>query len=207
VPSFREHVDTLARWRSHPGREWVEVGVALTFDDGPDPESTPAILDVLDAGRARATFFLVGEQLLTHHELGREVARRGHAIGLHGFHHVEGEEGADLLRGLDAIEAAAGVRPRLYRPPYGRMHEATYAACRELGLEAVYWSAWGADWEDIGPERIVELVRRDLVDGAIVLLHDSARYGHRPSAKPTVDALPQLLETIEARGLVPAVVA
>jgi peptidoglycan-N-acetylglucosamine deacetylase len=201
VPSFREHVDTIARWRRFPGREWAESGVALTFDDGPDPEATPAILDALDEAGARATFFLVGEQLLAHHELGVEVARRGHWIGLHGFRHVEGEERDDLVRGLDAIEAATGSRPGVYRPPYGRIREATHAACGELGLEVVYWSAWGADWEDIPPERIVELVRRDLVEGAIVLLHDSARYAHRPSAAATAEALPAIVEAAAGRGL------
>jgi peptidoglycan/xylan/chitin deacetylase (PgdA/CDA1 family) len=205
VPSFREHVDTLARWRRYPGREWLEAGVALTFDDGPDPDGTPGVLDALDAAGARATFFLVGEQLLAHHELGAEVAGRGHAIGLHGFHHVEGEESADLRRGLDAIEAATGVRPRLYRPPYGRIRERTHGACGELGLDVVYWSAWGADWEDIGSARIAELVRRDLVEGAIVLLHDSARYAQRATVEATVDAVPLVLEAIEARGLRPAV--
>ena len=203
MPSFREHVDTLARWRRFPGREWGDGGVALTFDDGPDPDCTPEVLDALEAAGARATFFLVGEQLLAHHELGSEVARRGHGVGLHGFHHVEGEERDGLLRGLDAIEAAAGSRPRIYRPPYGRVSEATRAACAELGLELVYWSAWGCDWEDLAAERIVELVRRDLVDGAIVLLHDSARYGHRPSATATAQALSPILEAMATRGLEP----
>ena len=201
MPSFREHVDTIARWRRFPGREWAESGVALTFDDGPDPEATPAVLDVLDDAGARATFFLVGEQLLAHRDLAAEIPRRGHWIGLHGFRHVEGEERGDLVRGLDAIEAATGERPGTYRPPYGRITEATHAACAELGLEVVYWSAWGADWEDIPPERIVDLVRRDLVERAIVLLHDSARYAHRPSALPTAEALPAIVEDAVSRGL------
>ncbi len=203
MPSFREHVDTLARWRRFPGREWADRGVALTFDDGPDPDGTPQVLDELDAAGVRATFFLVGEQLLAHHELGAEIARRGHVVGLHAFHHVEGEGRDGLQRGLDAAEAAAGSRPSLYRPPYGRIGEATHAACTELGLEIVYWSAWGYDWEDIAPERIAELARRDLVEGAIVLLHDSPRYGHRPSASATAEAVPLILEALADRRLEP----
>jgi peptidoglycan-N-acetylglucosamine deacetylase len=212
VPSFLEHRETLERWRRFPGMERVdgEGRVALTFDDGPDPDSTPAVLDALDAAGARATFFLVGEQLLVHHELGAEVARRGHAIGLHGFHHEDHGKLSreaireDLLRGLDAIESATGMRPGLFRPPYGRPTDATREACEELGLEPVYWSAWGMDWEPIPGERIADLATRDLVGGAIVLLHDSPRYAYRESARPTADALPAILAASSRRGLDPA---
>jgi peptidoglycan-N-acetylglucosamine deacetylase len=163
------------------------------------------VLDILDAASMRATFFLVGEQLLVHHELGGAIAAAGHRVALHGFRHVEhdelGEPRDDLLRGLDAVEAATGTRPALVRPPYGRFSSASYAAARELGLEAVYWSAWGSDWEAIGPARIAELVRRDLAPGAIVLLHDSARYAERQSARPTVEALPAILADIRAADL------
>jgi peptidoglycan-N-acetylglucosamine deacetylase len=207
VPSFLDHLDTLERWRRFPGRERAPSGIALTFDDGPDPDATPALLEILDAAGVRATFFLVGEQLLVHHELGGAVTAAGHEVALHGFRHVEHDEldepRDDLLRGLDAVEAATGTRPVLFRPPYGRFSAASYAACRELGLEAVYWSAWGSDWEAIPAARVAKLVRRDLAPGAIVLLHDSARYGHRPSAGPTVEALPAILEEARERGLEP----
>jgi peptidoglycan/xylan/chitin deacetylase (PgdA/CDA1 family) len=205
VPGYGQLVEGVERWRRFPGRERIESGVALTFDDGPDPDATPAVLDVLERAGARATFFLVGEQLLVHHELGRAVAEAGHALGLHGFRHVEHDElddpRDDLLRGLDAIEAATGVRPRLCRPPYGRFSEASYAACKELELEPVYWSAWGMDWEPLTVDRIADLVSRDLSDGAIVLLHDSARYAPRASAEPTATALEAVLAEIRERGL------
>jgi peptidoglycan/xylan/chitin deacetylase (PgdA/CDA1 family) len=208
VPSFREHVDTLARWRRFNGMERLEPPgrrVALTFDDGPDPDATPAVLEALAVARVRATFFLVGEQLLVHHELGGEVARAGHELGLHGFHHVEHDELSDsrddLMRGLDAVEAATGTRPRLFRPPYGRFSEASYAACRELGLDPVYWSAWGFDWEAIDPERIADLATRDLEAGDILLLHDSPRYAYRSSARPTAEALPAIAAATRDRGL------
>jgi peptidoglycan-N-acetylglucosamine deacetylase len=207
VPSFLELRETLERWRRFPGRERTRSGVALTFDDGPDPDATPAVLEILDRAGVRATFFLVGEQLLVHHELGGAIAAAGHEVALHGFRHVEHEELSqprdDLLRGLDAVEAATGLRPVLFRPPYGRFSPSSYVAARELGLEPVYWSAWGSDWEAIPPVRIAELVRRDLASGAIVLLHDSARYAQRPSARPTVQALPEILADVGAAGLEP----
>jgi peptidoglycan-N-acetylglucosamine deacetylase len=207
VPSFREHVETVARWRELPGLERLDDGVALTFDDGPDEDATPALLDQLDELGAKAGFFLVGEQLALHHELGAELVRRGHDVGLHCFHHESmaqlghAEARDELLRGLDAVEAASGRRPRLFRPPYGLLGADSRAAARELGLELVYWSAWGMDWEPLPAERIADLVRRDLTGGAIVLLHDSARYGHRPSALPTVEALPSIVEACARRGL------
>lgn len=207
MPGFGQLRETEARWRRFPGRERIERGVALTFDDGPDPDATPAVLDALDAAGLSATFFLVGEQLLAHHELGREIADRGHAVAAHGFRHIEHDElenaWGDLVRSLDAVEAATGVRPGLFRPPYGRCSDASYAAVRDLGLETVYWSSWGMDWEPLPADRIAELVVRDLAPGAIVLLHDSARYAHRADVGPTIEAIPLIAEAVRARGLEP----
>jgi peptidoglycan-N-acetylglucosamine deacetylase len=207
LPGFGQHVDTLTRWRRFPGRERLEQGLALTFDDGPDPDGTPAVLDALERAGVKATFFLVGEQLLVHHELGRAVAEAGHEVGLHGFNHVEhdtlDDPREDFLRGLDAIESATGDRPTLCRPPYGRFSDASYAACEELELEPVYWSAWGMDWEPLPPDRIADLTLRDAAEGAIAVLHDSPRYASRPSAAPTAEALPAIIDGIRERGLEP----
>ena len=208
MPSFQQHRETLDRWRRFPGLERLENGVALTFDDGPDPDATPAVLEALRAAEVRAVFFLVGEQVEAHPELARQVADEGHVVALHGFRHVEHDElgdeaRADMERGAAAVAAATGVDPRLYRPPYGRFSERSYAAARELGLTPVYWSAWGSDWEPIPPERIAETAIRDLDPGAILLLHDSARYATRPSAKPTAEALPAILAAMQERGLEP----
>jgi peptidoglycan/xylan/chitin deacetylase (PgdA/CDA1 family) len=195
MPGYRQMLETAERWRRMPGREHVEGGIALTFDDGPDPDSTPAVLDALDAAGVHATFFLLGEQLMRHHAIAREAAARGHELALHGYEHVEHDtlrpQAArdDLARALGAFEAATGRRPRFFRPPYGRFSEASYDACRHLGLEPVYWSSWGMDWEALAPDRIADLVLRDLGDGSIVLLHDSPRYGHRPDATATAGAI------------------
>ena len=208
MPSFQQHRETLDRWRRFPALERLENGVALTFDDGPDPDATTAVLEALRTAEARAVFFLVGEQVEAHPELARQVADDGHVVALHGFRHVEHDElgdaaRADLERSAAAVAAATGVDPRLYRPPYGRFSEQSYAAARELGLTPVYWSAWGSDWEPIPPERIAETAIRDLAPGAILLLHDSARYATRPSAKPTAEALPAILAAMQERGLEP----
>src|SRR3954468_903917 len=101
MPSFSQQRETEEAWREFPGLERLEGNqTALTFDDGPDPDATPAVLDALEAAGVQATFFLVGEQLLVHHELGAEVARRGHHVGLHGFHHESHDRLADVTDDL-----------------------------------------------------------------------------------------------------------
>jgi peptidoglycan-N-acetylglucosamine deacetylase len=209
MPHWTEQVDTLERWRRFPAHERADgvEGIVLTFDDGPDQDSTPSVLGALDAAGVRATFFLVGEQMEREPALARELVERGHDVQLHGYGHVAHElltpEEArrDLERGAQALREVTGVEARFYRPPYGRFSDGSYDACRALGLEAVYWSAWGTDWETITPERIAELVIPDLSAGAVVLLHDSPRYSHRPSARPTVEALPLIAAGAAERGL------
>ena len=206
MPSFQEFRDTEARWRQFAARERIDSGLALTFDDGPDPDATPAVLDALDAAGAKATFFMVGVQAVEHRALAREVAERGHEVGLHGYEHVEhdslgGRVKDDLARGLGTLEVATGRRPQLFRPPYGRFSEDSYSACQALRLEPVYWSAWGGDWEPVPAERIADIATRDLSDGGILLLHDSARYAYRDSAMPTAEAVPAILAAAAERGL------
>ena len=208
MPSFSQQLDTVERWRQFPARERLDdERVALTFDDGPDPEGTPAVLDALDALDLKATFFLVGEQVKAAPMLAREVAARGHEVALHGATHrphreLNPRESKDEPSyGLGTIEAATARHPRFFRPPYGVFNEHSYEAVQAVGLEPVYWSAWGMDWETISAERITDIAERDLAPGAILVLHDSARYGHRPDVTPTVEALPLIAAIAKDRGL------
>lgn len=207
MPGYGQMLETAALWRSFPGLERVGAGVALTFDDGPDPVGTVSVLDALDVAGVRATFFVVGEQLMRHHALAREALARGHELALHGFEHVRhstlpGRTARDdVARAIGTFEAAVGRRPRFFRPPYGCCNEHSFEACADLGLTLVYWSAWGLDWESIAAERIAELVCRDMADGAVVLLHDSASYGHRPDAGATAGAVGPIAARAAALGL------
>ena len=208
MPSFGQQRDTLERWSEFPALERLDDDrVALTFDDGPDPDGTPAILDALDELDLKATFFMVGEQVKGAAMLAREVASRGHDVALHGATHrphreLNPRESKDEPSyGLGTIEAATARRPRWFRPPYGVFNEHSYEAVKAVGLEPVYWSAWGMDWETISAERILDIVERDLEPGAILVLHDSARYGHRPDVAPTVAALPLIAAAAAERGL------
>lgn len=207
---YELHPGRARRWRRFPALERCEHGrgqAVLTLDDGPDADATPAVLDALEAAGARATFFILAEQAQRHPELARRVMESGHEIALHGHGHARhdrvhpSESRADILAGFAALEDLLGVRPRWFRPPYGKMSDAALATCRELGLGPVYWSAWGLDWEDVPAERVAAVACRKLDDGAIVLLHDSARYGPRPSAKPTADAIPLIARFARHRGL------
>lgn len=206
---YNWHPGRAARWRRFPGIERVaSVGhVILTFDDGPDIDATPAVLEALDQAGARATFFVLGSQVEAHLEIAKEVIRRGHEIGLHGYGHERqdridpAQSRDDVLRGSTVLEDAIGVRCQWYRPPFGKMSAAAAEACQELGLTTVYWSAWALDWEDVPASRIAEVAGEQIDDGGIVLLHDSALYGHRPSATPTAEALSLIAEGAAAKGL------
>ncbi|HEV7615136.1 MAG TPA: polysaccharide deacetylase family protein [Solirubrobacterales bacterium] len=199
------------RWREMPGVERVEARgqAVLTFDDGPDgsPAATAAVLDALDAAGAKATFFLVGEQMQAAPELAAEILARGHEIGVHGQRHFRhdrvpvAESVADIEAGYAAVAAATDAPPRFYRPPYGKLTPAGADACRRLGLEVAYWSTWGLDWEPLPSEHVVRRVNRDLDDGAVVLLHDSARYAVRPSAAPTAAAIAAIAARAAELGL------
>ena len=208
MPHWGEQVDTLERWRAFPALERADGadGIVLTFDDGPD-QDPPHRARGPRRGGGEGHFFLVGEQVEAEPELARELVARGHDVQLHGYGHVghdvltDDEARGDLERGAEAFRAGTGRDPRFYRPPYGRFSRASYEACQALGLQPVYWSAWGTDWETISPERIAELVIPDLSAGALVLLHDSSRYTHRPNAEATVAALPLITAAAAERGL------
>jgi peptidoglycan/xylan/chitin deacetylase (PgdA/CDA1 family) len=206
---YEWHPGRDRRWRRHAGVQCVQASsqAVLTLDDGPDEDATPAVLDALDAVSARATFFMLGSQLPTHVEIAREAVRRGHEVGLHGFEHHRHDRltaagsHEDTVRGYEAIGNALGVSCRWYRPPYGRMASGSATACGELGMTPVYWSAWGHDWEDVDARRIADVALSQLDDGAILLLHDSARHGRRPSARPTAEAIPLVAEWAADRDI------
>ncbi len=210
--ALQEHSPGRARrWRELPGIERVDPDghAVLTFDDGPDssPESTLAVLDGLDAIGAKATFFVLGEQIEAAPTLPAEILARGHDLGVHGQRHFRhdrvaaAESASDVEAGYAALAECLDEPPRFYRPPYGKLSPSAEQVCRRLGLAVVYWSTWGLDWEPLPAERVARRVLRDLDDGGIVLLHDSARYAVRPSAAPTAEALAPIGAAAKAKGL------
>jgi peptidoglycan-N-acetylglucosamine deacetylase len=185
--------------------------VHLTFDDGPHPQATVAVLETLRAFGASATFFLVGEQVERFPALARETAAAGHPLAIHGYRHrcllrVPPRALADdLRRAVDVVGTAAGPASRRYRPPYGIFSPAGLALVHRLGLAPLLWSRWGHDWRARAtPDSVAQEAGRGLSDGDVVLLHDADHYAAAGSWRTTVAALPRILGRIEAAGLVAA---
>lgn len=180
--------------------------VALTFDDGPDPESTPRVLDRLDELGLRGTFFCLGSRIERAPDLVMETVDRGHEVALHGHvheHHLAHTPGwvrADLDA---AIEAAGdcGVSPRWYRPPYGQSSLGTVLAARGRGLDLVHWSVWGREWEAADSNEVVDRVCASLEPGAIVLLHDSDDTSPSGTVDRVLDSLGPIADELAHRGL------
>jgi peptidoglycan/xylan/chitin deacetylase (PgdA/CDA1 family) len=156
--------------------------VALTYDDGPNPPYTDRILDVLRAERVHATFFVVGRAVVADPAVVRRIVREGHAIGNHTWDHrhllveTPATMRSELTRTDNAIFAAAGVRTRLLRPPFGARDFAVLGEARQLGYTVVMWSVpLPNDWEQPGGATIAERVLDKVGDGSIIVLHDGNR--------------------------------
>lgn len=182
-------------------------GVALTFDDGPDPLGTPAVISGLAELNWRATFFLLGSQVRRHPEVARSIVTAGHEIGVHGDEHRNhlARSGRWVRRDLEAalgeIVAATGARPRWFRPPYGLLSAGSLRAASRLGLRPVLWTSWGRDWEAGPPAAVLAHLRRSLGDGGTILLHDSDCASRPQSWRSTVAVLPLLGADLAERGL------
>jgi peptidoglycan/xylan/chitin deacetylase (PgdA/CDA1 family) len=182
--------------------------VFLTFDDGPHPQGTPAVLEVLAARGAVATFFCVGEQVERYPSLVGEILGEGHVVALHGQRHrcqlrlTPSQVAADLDGGAETLGRLTGAAPTTYRPPYGIFSPAGLRAARSRGFELLLWSRWGHDWRRfIAPEAIAAEATEKLGAGDVVLLHDADHYNASDSWLRTVAALPAICDRIEALGL------
>jgi peptidoglycan/xylan/chitin deacetylase (PgdA/CDA1 family) len=183
-------------------------GVALTFDDGPHPEGTPAVLRALAAHGATATFFVVGEQVARHPAVVREILAAGHRVALHGDRHRNllrlGPVATrrDLDGGATRIAEVTGVVPTLYRPPYGVLSASALAHARRRGWRTLLWSHWGRDWErGATSESIAAHLTGGVVAGSVLLLHDADHYSAPGSWRATAAALDRVLDHLAALEL------
>lgn len=157
--------------------------VALTFDDGPDPEFTPRILDILDRHQVMATFMVMGYNAVRHPYLLAEVVSAGHEIGSHGWRHLSLAEASveetvtEIERGTQMIEERAGVPIRVFRPPYGRFNEAAVRLLAKSRRDLIVWSVARGDlaWRD--PSQVADHVITSLGPGEIIGLHDGIGRG------------------------------
>jgi peptidoglycan/xylan/chitin deacetylase (PgdA/CDA1 family) len=182
-------------------------GIALTFDDGPDPRSTPAFLDLLGERGVRATFFLLGRMVAAAPDLAVRIVAEGHEVAVHGYSHrcllARGPKSTmdDIRQAVTTIIGATGVRPRWYRPPYGVLTGAALVAARRLDLQPVLWSAWGRDWTAASTaSSVLRTVHKGLRPGGTVLLHDSDCTSAPGSWRATLGALPRLLDDCARQG-------
>lgn len=183
-------------------------GVALTFDDGPHPHGTPAVLETLREHGARATFFLAGEQVELRPSLAAEIVAAGHRVELHCHRHRNQLRLTpwmlleDAERGRAAIEEATGQAIADYRPPYGIFSGTGLRAVRGRGWRPVLWSRWGRDWtRRATPDSIARKAASGAQAGDVLLLHDADYYSAPGSWVRTATALPAILESLEGRGL------
>jgi len=156
--------------------------VWLTIDDGPHPLSTPAVLDLLDAHGARATFFLIGEKVLRHPALVAEILRRGHTIGNHTQTHPcasfwcasARRTAAEIDACAQALHQAGAVSTQLFRPPVGIKNHALHRQLAKRDLDLILWSVRGCDTVSLDPAKTLARITRHLAPGAILLIHENA---------------------------------
>ncbi|MFF7654037.1 polysaccharide deacetylase family protein [Streptomyces sp. NPDC007983] len=182
--------------------------IALTFDDGPDPHSTPRFLDALDELAVTATFFVLGESVARYPRTTREIALRGHELAVHGWTHDRPwlprpvRDVSEVSRAARAVRMTTGAVPLWYRPPYGVLTGGRWLAAVRAGLRPVLWSAWGRDWSpNATPASVLATLRGGLRGGATVLLHDSDRASAPGCWRVTLAALPHLITACRAAGL------
>lgn len=193
----------------HPvrGTTGARDELALTFDDGPDPQWTPRVLDTLDAHGHRATFFLIGARAARHPELVREIVRRGHEVANHTWRHsyltpfVAPERLATELRRTSTLLAElTGTRPRWFRPPVGLLSPRVVEGARRAALDLVTWTATARDGvARTTVDRALRRLRPHVRPGAILVLHDVAPAGAR--APIVLDVLLPLLDRCRRSGL------
>ncbi len=195
VPDSRLFSPVLRRLPIDDRRIW------LTIDDGPS-DDTPAMLDLLDAHAAKATFFVVGDRAQTRPQLLREIVRRGHGLGNHSTTHPQAwfwalsprRMRAEISQAQARLRELSGTTPRWFRAVVGMANPFVGAVLRDEDLARVAWSARGFDGVRSDPGRVVQRIERQLQPGAIVMLHEGARHGRN------VETLALLLQRLDALG-------
>lgn len=200
------------------GSNWIHLpeassprnAIALSFDDGPDPEVTPRVLDLLDAAQVKATFFVIGTRVLAHPALARDIVRRGHALENHSARHrhtfsVSGPRAMrrEIVGGQHAIADTVGVEPRCFRAPAGLRNPFLDPLLQQLGLQLVSWTRRGFDTREADPARVSARLLDQLAARDILLLHDGHSAGAQDGRPVVLEALPRVLDAIARASLQP----
>ena len=205
APAVAPHLPLVARALGIARRVTPAGAVGLTFDDGPHPVATPAVLEILAGHGATATFFVVGEQVRRTGGLLEEMVAAGHQVAVHGDRHrcLLRLGARTVAEDLDRAHATIGeVVNGLHRAPYGVYSSRALGEVRARGWRPLLWSRWGRDWHaGRDPARIARQVTRRVGAGDVLLLHDADEYSDPGSWRSTVAALPRVLERLGERGL------
>lgn len=183
--------------------------IALTFDDGPDPESTPLFLDMLAEQKVHATFFVLGWRLEKYPDIGKAIIAGGHELAVHGWiHRLLYKFGPvkttrHLAHAADVVNQVGGYRPRWFRPPFGAHSAFAEVAARRAGMQSVLWTCWGKDWTSYAtPDTVKGLVTRGIQPGGTILLHDTPSPTAAPGSwRSTLGAAPRIIDYCRSRGL------
>ncbi|HUD31972.1 MAG TPA: polysaccharide deacetylase family protein [Variovorax sp.] len=182
--------------------------VALTIDDGPDPEVTPRVLDLLDAHGQRATFFCIAERAAAHPALAREIVERGHSVQNYTARHRHDfsflgprRYAAEISRAQAMLAGITGETPSCFRAPAGLRNPFLAPVLHRLGLRLVSWTRRGFDTRERDPRRVLARLTRDLAPGDILLLHDGNAARTAQGRPVVLEVLPRLLERFETDGL------
>ncbi len=201
--------DYYVRWIApgviRRGRKDPRPKICLTFDDGPNPETTPQILDLLKERAVPAVFFLVGQRAATYPALVQRMVAEGHEIGLHTHQHTHAygllasQSIKTIGEGWKVLSRISGVKLRWFRPPWGACNLFQYFAARQLNLQLVLWSANAQDWQArTGVAGILRRLKKRVRPGSVIVLHDA---GGEPGAPAnTVAALPEFISYCKERG-------
>lgn len=180
--------------------------LALTYDDGPNDPYTAQLLEVLDKHGVKATFFLLGQFVSERPELARAVAEAGHAIGSHCYTHqnliflTETQLRQQLERASRAIEEATGVRPKLFRPPFGGRRPGTFSVVSQYGMVPVMWRVSCNDWSAKSHESIVQKAVSQIRGGDVILLHDGGHKEMGTDRSHSVRASDEIVRRYKAEG-------
>lgn len=197
-------------WTRLPAQAGIAARVAITIDDGPEPDVTPQVLARLEEHRACATFFCIGERVLRYPDLAQEIVRRGHAVENHSQRHrhnfsLLGPQGmsAEISRAQESIFHVTGSRPRFFRAPAGLRNPFLDPVLVRLKLRLASWTRRGFDTVNGDPDAVFRRLANPLQTGDILLLHDGHAARSR-SGKPVIlEVLPRLLDALNSKGLTP----
>ena len=182
----------------------------LTFDDGPDPQWTPRVLDILAEAAIPATFFLIGQLAVRHPTLVRRIATEGHEVGNHTWSHrhpwaiLPATARKEVQDGAAAIAGIVGRVPKLFRPPHGRLRRCMIEEADRGGQALVLWNRSAVDWGPLGSASGIARRLSEAVKDDVILMHDGGRGINHP--EELVKVLPEFLFSLNQRGLVPSLI-